>query len=89
MHHIPRYSVIMPAYNTGAYIAEAIESVLSQSVSDWELIIIDDGSTDNTAHIARGFHDARIRFIQQANQGLQAVRNRGSRESRGAMLRFR
>ena len=61
----PRVSIIMPAYNVGLYIAEAIESVRSQTFTNWELIIIDDGSTDNTASIVSHFEDSRIFFFQQ------------------------
>lgn len=71
-------TVLMPAYNASKYVAEAIESVLKQSFEDWELIIVDDGSTDNTVDIIRSYTDSRIRlicnehdFIGSLNLGLQ------------------
>jgi len=88
MNDMPRYSVVMPAFNTEVYIGEAIESILNQSVPDWELIVIDDGSTDDTAEVAGRFRDPRIRVRTQSNRGLSATRNRGIRESRGDMIIF-
>jgi glycosyltransferase involved in cell wall biosynthesis len=72
-------SVIMPAFNSGRYIAASIESVRAQSFGDWELIVVDDGSTDDTGSIADGYaaEDARIRVIHQSNGGIAAARNRG------------
>ena len=78
----------MPAFNTEAFIGEAIDSVLKQSVPDWELIVINDGSTDKTAEIIQEFKDPRIRFFSQKNAGASAARNRGIRESRSEMLMF-
>ncbi len=80
----PKVSVIMPAYNAGEYIAEAIESVKGQSFTDWELIVVDDGSTDNTAELASRYADGKkIKFISQPNQGPASARNHGVRGSRG------
>jgi glycosyltransferase involved in cell wall biosynthesis len=75
----PRVSVIMPAYNREKYIAESIQSVLGQSFADFELIILDDGSTDKTLEIARSFQgDQRIRVEQnRSNLGIAKTRNRG------------
>ena len=67
----------MPAYNAGIYIGDAIQSVLNQSYSNWELLIIDDGSTDDTENIVRSFQDNRIRFFSQSNAGVSAARNKG------------
>ncbi|GHT52306.1 hypothetical protein AGMMS49982_12160 [Bacteroidia bacterium] len=78
MKKIPRISVLMPAYNAETYIAEAIESILQQTYSDFEFIIINDGSTDKTAEIIRGYDDSRIQFIDNTkNQGLIAILNQG------------
>lgn len=83
-------SIIMPAYNAGRYLAEAAESVMSQSHSAWELIIVDDGSADDTGAIARGLAaaDARIRFARQENAGPSAARNRALDMARGEWITF-
>lgn len=70
-----RISVITPAYNAELFIGDAILSVLAQTHPYWELLVVDDGSTDDTADRVRQFHDARIRLIQQPNAGLPAARN--------------
>ena len=73
----PSISVLMPIYNTKAFVAQAIESILSQSFSDFELIIVDDGSTDNSLVIAKQYEnmDSRIKVYSQANQGISKTRN--------------
>ena len=83
-----RISVIMPVFNGEEYIKKAIESVLSQSLSDFELIIINDGSTDNTLDIINGFDDERIRLIDQENKGPGAARNRGIEIVEGEYVMF-
>jgi glycosyltransferase involved in cell wall biosynthesis len=71
-------TVLMPAYNAGAYIAAAMESILMQSHTRFELLIIDDGSTDHTPDVIRGFTDSRIRLIRhETNQGLTDTLNEG------------
>ena len=69
---MPVVSVIMPAYNAERYLARAVESVLRQSFGDLELLIVDDGSSDRTVEVARGFaqRDARVRVLQQRTPGL-------------------
>jgi glycosyltransferase involved in cell wall biosynthesis len=79
----PRVTVLMPAYNAGKYIAEAIRSVLEQDFSDYELLIVDDGSSDDTREIINGFPDLRIRLLEQENQGISAALNAGLSEARG------
>jgi len=79
----PLVSVIMPAYNAADYIGEAIESVLIQNYQNIELIIINDGSTDNTEQIVKKFDDHRIQYFSHENVGLAATHNRGIRESKG------
>lgn len=76
----------MPAFDVGRYIGEAIESVLAQTFADWRLVIVDDGSTDNTAQIARSYEDARIAVVCQDNAGAAAARNRAVAESRSEFL---
>jgi glycosyltransferase involved in cell wall biosynthesis len=84
----PAVSVIMPAYNVAPYIGEAIESVLAQTFTDFELLVVDDGSTDDTAAIAKRFADgdSRIRLLRQDNRGLAAARNTALRHARAGAL---
>ncbi|MHC4680535.1 MAG: glycosyltransferase [Planctomycetota bacterium] len=82
----PLVSVIMPAYNAVDYIMEAIESVLIQNYRNFELLIINDGSTDNTEEIVLGFKDERIRYYRQENRGLAATHNVGIKQSRGEFI---
>jgi len=67
----------MPAYNVQAYIEQAINSMLAQSYPHWELIVVNDGSTDQTAARVKAFADPRIKYIEQPNQGVSASRNKG------------
>lgn len=76
-------SVIIPVYNVEKYIAETIESVLAQTYQDFEIIIVDDESPDNSIEICRRFTDERIRIFQQKNRGLAGARNTGIRHSQG------
>lgn len=81
----------MPAHNAEKYISDAISSVIAQSVTDWELLVIDDRSTDGTAAIARGFSnaDSRIRvYSNDENIGVAATRNRGISLARGEWIAF-
>ena len=82
----PLFSVIIPCYNQGRFLGESIESVLDQTVQDFEIVVIDDGSTDQTNEVAGRYH--RAHYIGQTNQGLSAARNTGIRESRGRYLVF-
>lgn len=81
-------SVIIPAYNQGHYLGEAIQSVLDQTYPDFELVVVDDGSTDKTAQVACSFSDPRVRYIHQENRGLSAARNTGILRSSGEYLTF-
>jgi len=76
----------MPAYNACKYISEAIRSALNQSFLDFELLIVDDGSTDNTVEVIHGFDDPRIRLITQARGGISAALNRGLYAARGSYI---
>ena len=82
----PKISVLLPAYNAQAYLRESIESILAQTFSDFELIIINDGSTDQSLEIMTSFKDSRIRIINQENAGLPISLNRGIRLARGIYL---
>lgn len=85
----PQVSVVMAAYNTAAYIEEAIDSVLNQSVSNLELIIVDDGSTDNTAAIiSYRLTDRRIRYTKIENSGSPTARNIGIKMARAPYIAF-
>ena len=82
-----KISVIIPVYNSAATLARAIESVLVQTWPAQEIIVIDDGSTDNSLHVAKGFAD-RIRIIHQPNAGVSAARNRGAEAATAPWLAF-
>lgn len=69
------FSVVLPLYNKEKYIAETVKSVLNQSYPNFELLIVDDGSSDHSAEIVKGFQDSRIRYIEQNNQGASVARN--------------
>ena len=82
-------SIIMPSYNTGRYIAESIRSVLAQTYTLWELIIVDDCSTDDTEEVVKTFNDSRIRFLKnEKNCGAALTRNRAIREANGEWIAF-
>ena len=70
-----KVSVIMPLFNMERYVAAAVTSALAQSYPDFELLIVDDGSTDRSVEICRSFTDPRIRIIHQENRGLASARN--------------
>ena len=84
----PRVSVVVPVYNKGRYLRRAVDSVLAQSFTDFELILVDDGSTDDSLAVAREYTDPRVRVIRQANSGAGAARNRGIDEARATMIAF-
>jgi len=81
-------SVIIPAYNQARYLPAAIKSVLSQSYTSWECIVVDDGSTDNTYEQVHQFKHPKIKYIYQTNSGLSAARNSGMEASKGEFLSF-
>jgi glycosyltransferase involved in cell wall biosynthesis len=78
-------SVIIPTYNRGWIVRDAIDSVLGQTYADFELIVVDDGSTDRTPQILDAYGD-RLRVIRQANQGVSAARNRGIGDASGPLI---
>jgi len=83
----PKVSAIVPAYNCACYIGQTVESVLNQTYPNCEIIVVDDGSTDDTQSILQPYCD-RIRYIYQENQGVAAARNRGIQEARGEFIAF-
>ncbi len=82
----PKISVILPVFNGEKYLRESIQSVLDQTFTDFELIVINDGSTDESLNITRSFGDKRILILDQKNQGLTASLNRGISESKGKYI---
>jgi len=81
--------VILPCYNGSRWISQAVESVLAQTYKDFELLVIDDGSTDNSGEIVSSyFYDERVRYIYQENKGFSGAINRGIRESEGEFIGF-
>lgn len=83
----PRVSVLIPAYNQAQFLGEAIQSVLDQTYADFELIIVNDASSDNTAQVVDHFNDPRIKYIShERNRGLPATRNTGIRVSKGDII---
>jgi glycosyltransferase involved in cell wall biosynthesis len=83
----PLVSIIIPAFNRELYLAQTIESVLSQTYRPIEIIVVDDGSTDKTADVVIGFSD-KVRFFYQPNSGCGAARNTGVLKARGSFLAF-
>jgi glycosyltransferase involved in cell wall biosynthesis len=84
----PRVSVILPAYNRAQLLPRAIGSVLAQTHADFELIVVDDGSTDNTEAVVRRLADPRIRYLRRRNGGPGAARNTGIATARGEFVAF-
>ena len=82
----PVVSVVLPVYNCPQYVGQAIESILAQTYADCELIVIDDGSQDETPDVLRRFKEPRIRIVTQANRGLAATLNRGIELARGRYI---
>src|SRR5262249_43463256 len=83
---MPAVSVIIPAYNAQEFLARAIRSVEQQTFTDFEIVVVDDGSTDETAQVARGFGSAR--YIHATHLGEAAARNRGLDEAEGGLVAF-
>jgi glycosyltransferase involved in cell wall biosynthesis len=82
-------TVVMPSYDAAAFVGEAVESVLAQTIADWELIVVDDGSTDGTPEIVAGYDDSRVRLLPIEHSGLPAVaRNRGLALSESRYVAF-
>jgi glycosyltransferase involved in cell wall biosynthesis len=85
---MPQVSVIIPTYNAARYLKEAVDSVLAQSFKDFEVLVIDDGSTDDTEALMRQYATTPVRYIRQENAGVSKARNRGIDESLGRYVAF-
>ena len=83
----PLVSVVIPVYNGEKFLRDAVESVLAQKYSPLEIIIVDDGSTDGTASVARSFPET-VRYLHQTNSGPAAARNRGIEHAQGSLIAF-
>lgn len=84
----PKVSVIIPAYNQALYVSEAVQSVLAQTYPNFEVVVVNDGSTDDTSRILANIQDPRVKVIWQPNAGLSAARNTGIRESTAPLVTF-
>jgi glycosyltransferase involved in cell wall biosynthesis len=83
-----KYSIIIPLYNKGEKVKRAIDSVLRQPVADFEVLVIDDGSTDDSSLYVKTYQDQRVLYIYKENGGVSSARNRGIREAQGQWLLF-
>lgn len=86
-NEVPLVSVVIPSYNSARFIAEAIDSALRQDYPALEILVVDDGSTDNTIEVISGYGD-KVRLLTQANQGSAAARNQGIRHANGKYIAF-
>lgn len=84
----PKVTVVIPLYNKEAYIGRALDSVLAQTERDFEVVVVDDSSTDGSAGVVRSYSDPRIRYLLQPNAFASAARNRGVREARADLVAF-
>lgn len=84
----PAVSIVVPLYNKEEFIARALRSVFNQTFEDYEIIVVDDGSTDGSMEVVAGFPDPRLRIVRQANAGPGAARNRGAGESSAEIVAF-
>ncbi|WP_176084634.1 glycosyltransferase family 2 protein [Martelella sp. HB161492] len=84
----PAASIIVPAYNAATTIRETLDSLLDQTFADFEIIVVDDGSSDSTVAIVKGYADPRLRLISQSNRGLAGAHNTGIAAARGAYVGF-
>lgn len=81
-------SVVIPTYNSGRFVAESIRSVLAQTVSDLEVIVVDDGSTDDTSTVLKSITDRRVKVVKTENRGMGAARGEGLRHAQGQFIAF-
>ncbi|MGH8883806.1 MAG: glycosyltransferase family 2 protein [Egibacteraceae bacterium] len=84
----PTFSVCIATHNRARQLLRAIDTVLAQTIEDFEIVVVDDGSEDDTYTVVTGIDDQRVRYLFQPNSGLAATRNRGAQEARGRVLVF-
>lgn len=85
---MPKVTIVVPAFNVAATLQDTLDALFAQTFADFEILIVDDGSSDNTADIARrACEDPRCRLITQANRGLAGARNTGIAQARGVYVR--
>lgn len=84
----PLLSIIMPLYNKSAQVLESVRSAQAQTVKNWEMVVVDDGSTDEGPDLLRALGDERIRIVRQVNQGVSVARNRGVESARSDLIAF-
>lgn len=85
---MPAVSVVVPCFNHARFLPRAVQCILAQTFADWEAIVVDDGSTDDTPQVGAQFTDSRVRYIRQENRGLSGARNAGIRAAEGRYLAF-
>ncbi len=85
---MPEFSIIIPLYNKGRHITRALNSILAQTMQDHEVVVIDDGSTDDGAQVVESFSDKRVHLIRQANAGVSVARNRGIETANAGLIAF-
>ena len=88
MTNSPFFSVVVPTFNRAAFIKSTIDSILSQTFDDFEVIIVDDGSTDETEFVVQSITDSRIHYHRKNNEERAAARNRGTQLSKGRYINF-
>ena len=84
---MPRVSIVIPAYNCGAFVSETLDRALNQTCQDFEIIVVDDGSADNTSEVLQGYGN-KIKYVYQENSGMAAARNRGVGLSQSEYIAF-
>lgn len=85
---MPLFSIVVPLFNNRETIARTLESIRAQTIGDFEILVINDGSTDGSDAVVEGFRDSRVRQIHQRNQGVSAARNRGIAEASAELVSF-
>src|SRR5688500_7922397 len=87
---VPLVSVVVPTYNYARFIGETFDSLRAQTYADWECVVVDDGSTDDTVEVVARWRerDPRIRYLRQPNQRQAAAKNTGLKEARGRYIQF-